>query len=827
MDLPAGISDALIVEAVAARLAGLADVESTVLDPADVHRRIARHVADAVQRAVRSLPEADRMEAGVELANLLVDQIAHRSPRSGIGSGDRIVAPARILESLGVGLPRPLTPLSETVLFTNAPDEPQVGAEIGRELLSADRVDALVAFVKWSGIRLIEEQLREYLESGRKLRLITTTYTGATERTALDRLARMGVGIKISYDNRSTRLHAKAWLFHRNTGFDTAWIGSSNLSKSALVDGLEWNIRASRVATPDIIEKFAGTFDAYWSDPHFEDYDPDRDADRFDDAIGSANRAQPLDFSFVDVRPYPFQQEMLDRLQVERERHGRHRNLVVAATGTGKTIVAALDYRRLREQLDSSRLLFVAHREEILNQSVSAFRAAMRDGSFGELYVRGQRPDRWDHVFASIQSLTAYDPTELDPRHFDVVIVDEFHHAAANTYRALLNHVEPQILLGLTATPERADGQSVLEWFDDRIAVELRLWDALDQDLLVPFHYFGIHDDVDLSALTWSRGGYQTSDLDNLYTGHDARVAKVLEAVNDKIGNPRAMKALGFCVSIAHAEYMAQRFTEAGIPSEAVSADTSPEARAGALRHLRDGSINVVFAVDLFNEGVDVPQVDTVLFLRPTESATIFLQQLGRGLRRADGKSVLTVLDFVGQQHRKFRFDLKYRALTGNNRQELLHQVEEGFPFLPSGCHLDLDRVAREVVLENVKNALPSTWRQRVAELQSLGDVNLAEYLDASGLDLADVYRGGRSWTDHRRAARFERSEPTEWSENLGRAFGRMLHIDDVARLEFYREVLTADCTASGSRMERVPAAPAVHAALVAVGSEREVRHDG
>lgn len=245
----------------------------------------------------------------------------------------------------------PLTPLSETVLFTNAPSEPGVGSEIARELDSADQVDALVAFVRWTGIRLIEDQLRAYLDSGRQLRIITTTYTGATERTALDRLVRMGATVKVSYDNQSTRLHAKAWLFRRNTGFDTAWVGSSNLSRAALVDGLEWNVRASRVTTPDLIDKFAATFDAYWADEHFETYRPDQDADRFDQVVGAARHEVPIDFSFLDVRPYPFQQQMLDQLQVERERHGRWRNLVVAATGTGKTVVAALDYARLKESL--------------------------------------------------------------------------------------------------------------------------------------------------------------------------------------------------------------------------------------------------------------------------------------------------------------------------------------------------------------------------------------------------------------------------------------------------------------------------------------------
>src|SRR5262249_797450 len=216
---------------------------------------------------------------------------------------------------------------------------------------------------------------------------------------------------------------------------------------------------------------------------------------------------------------------------------------------------------------------------------------------------------------------------------FDVVVVDEFHHAAAPTYERMLNHLKPRILLGLTATPERTDGRSVLEWFDGRIAVELRLWDALDRGLLTPFQYFGLHDSTDLSRVQWSRRGYDVTALENLYTGDQARVSLIVQAIQDKITNPRAMRALGFCVSVAHAGFMAREFSRRGLPSVAVSTETSSDDREAALRDLRDGSVNAVFCVDLFNEGDDVPEIDTVLFLRPTDSALVFLQQLGRGLR--------------------------------------------------------------------------------------------------------------------------------------------------------------------------------------------------
>src|SRR5258708_28619155 len=339
----------------------------------------------------------------------------------------------------------------------------------------------------------------------------------------------MGAEVKVSYDTDNTRLHAKAWLFHRFSGFSTVFIGSSNLSTSAMLDGVEWNVRLTQTDAPTIVEKFAATFETYWADPDYERYDPTKDIDKFDTAVrrASADGAQGVAFVGIDVEPWPYQREMVEQLNVEGYRQGRWHNLVVAATGTGKTVVAALDYRRLShrdEPLPWSvkqrplSLLFVAHRREILKQSLSMFRTVLHDGSFGELYVDGAMPNQWRHVFASVQSLRPDVLDRIQPTHFDVVIVDEFHHAAAPTYRNLLEHLRPKVLLGLTATPERTDGEPILAWFGDRIAVELRLWDALDRGLLSPFHYFGVHDNVDLSRLTWRRGRYDGRALENDYT---------------------------------------------------------------------------------------------------------------------------------------------------------------------------------------------------------------------------------------------------------------------------------------------------------------------
>ncbi len=332
-------------------------------------------------------------------------------------------------------------------------------------------------------------------------------------------------------------------------------------------------------------------------------------------------------------------------------------------------------------------------------------------------------------------------------------------------------------------------------WFGGRIAVELRLWEALERGLLAPFQYFGLHDETDLSAVRWKRGtGYDTGALTNIYTGHHARTRIVLRAMIDKVPDVARMRCLGFCVSIDHAEFMAARFNEAGIPSLAITSRSTPEQRRAGLAALRNRDVNVLFTVDLFNEGVDVPEIDTVLFLRPTESATVFLQQLGRGLRLADDKPCLTVLDFIGNQAGEFRFDLRYRALTGVSRRGLAREIEHGFPTLPPGCHIELDRVATEVVMRNVLSALRIDWRGLVAELRRTGDVTLQAFLDEAGLELEDIYRRRRGgWAGLRRTADLERRPPGKDDNRIAGAVGRMLHIDDLERLNFVRDVLDRD----------------------------------
>ena len=802
MELPPGLYESLVTDEIAAALAEMPSgvAEQRRLSPAEAADRIALYIGREVDRALRAVADEDRVTVGLRVAQQLFDALAKLpavDPAARVTDTGQVLR--AVLDRLPDGRPAPLAspliPLLDTTLLTNARIEPSLWSQLNSEIESAAQIDVVMAFIRRSGIRPLVDALRRHCEAGRGLRVLTTTYTGSTEQAALDLLQEIGAQVRVSYDVSGTRLHAKAWLFHRAGEYSTAYVGSSNMTHSAQVTGLEWNVRVSGARNKLVLDQVAAVFDTYWNGGDFLRYEPavfEQEQQR----AGRDRSGPTVILSPIELQPRPFQERLLELLQVSRS-EGHHRNLLVAATGTGKTVMAALDYASLRDHLPRARLLFVAHREEILDQSMATFRYALRDPSFGEKWVRGHRPERFEHVFASIQSLSSRGVESLPPNHFDVVVVDEFHHAAASSYQALLERVEPRQLLGLTATPERSDGLPILHWFDDRIAAELRLWDAIDEQYLAPFLYYGIHDGVDLSDIPWRRGqGYDIDALTNVYTSSDAWVRLVIAQIRQYV-DTSAMRCLGFCVSVEHARYMAERFRRQGIPSVAIWGQTPPSARQEALRDLASGHVKVVFSVDLFNEGVDVPNIDCVLMLRPTESPTLFLQQLGRGLRKAPGKAFCTVLDFVGQHRREFRFDRRYRALLGGGRRDLEHAVQQQFPYLPAGCSMQLDRKATEIVLRSIREAIPSRWPSKVDELRSLRrqrpQITLRTYLDETGLELDDIYQGNKSWSDLVETAGGPVATAGPHEAALRRAIGRTLHTDDRPRLETYRGLLTRD----------------------------------
>ena len=448
-ELKPGLYETLLTGALESQLAEAitaatsADVRALI--DAEAADRFSRHIGAVVARAIEAAPENERARVAVSIAKKLVELLSSLSQAVDL-QRDLPIDPGQVLAAIlrrkpdgsPETLEAPLTPLLDTTLLTNSRGEPAVGHELRAEIHSSDSVDVVMAFVRWSGIRPMMDVLRRHCEAGKRLRMVTTTYTNSTELRALDELSALGAEIKISYDTASTRLHAKAWLFHRRSGYSTAYIGSSNLTHSAMVTGLEWNVRVSGVRNPDVVAKMNAVFESYWASGDFVTFDREEFLRRTE----TTERDGAPYLSPIEIELRPFQERLLEQVELARAA-GRHRNLLVSATGTGKTVMAAVDYARLRTRLSRYRLLFVAHRQEILDQSRATFGHALRDMSFGELWVRGQRPSRFEHVFASIQSLNSSGIESIDPTHFDVVIVDEFHHAAAPSYQTLLDSIEP------------------------------------------------------------------------------------------------------------------------------------------------------------------------------------------------------------------------------------------------------------------------------------------------------------------------------------------------------------------------------------------------
>lgn len=827
-ELPAGFYD-LVLSDRAGRTIDSATSQTRPLDIGE-SARLAELLQRQLTGVLNDLADGDSIQPQLALVNGLLSELRRQLSPEAAASLELVADPPSVLTSVlrhGLHPEPPQTGLTLPWLFTAGKGTPSLLSELRRELGAAEQVDILVSFITVSGLRKLRDVLTRISALGAdgrppiRIRVLTTTYIGATEAAAVDELARLpGCEVRVSLDGRRTRLHAKAWIFHRDTGFGSAYVGSANLTGAALIGGLEWTVKFTERTQAELYTRAIAHFDTLWEDPEFQHYDPDNESHRVAlmRALGrEAGGTQTTLVSFFELQPKTYQQDMLEQLGAERI-HGRTRNLLVAATGTGKTVVAAFDYRRTCEQMHSRpRLLFVAHRIEILQQALRTYREVLRDGGFGQLLGGTFAPASHEHLFATIDSLASKGLlAELGADYWHTVVIDECHRIASNRFDALASSIAPKVLLGLTATPERTDGRPIAPYFDPRPdgspAVELRLWDALDLQLLAPFEYYACDDETNFSDVPWNRVGEQQA-ISALVSNNDLRARLVLREWHRLSASPRAGRALVFCVTVEHAIFMADIFNRAGLPTLCVHGGTPAEERRAARSLLEKGEVCALVTVDLYNEGVDLPSVDTLLLLRPTQSALLFQQQLGRGLRLHPGKETCLVLDFVGQHNAEFRYERLLSTITGQSRRELVRSLEHEFSALPAGCHVQLQHQVRERVLANLRRHVHQHWRHLKSELQTLTALRgsaptLGEFIHEQGIALSDVYRDGTraGWSSLKRDAGLLVAEPGPEEEYFSRRFASLCHRDAPNQIDALR--VAADRSATpGAALAQADAA--------------------
>ncbi len=811
-----GLYEEVINKGLGEELDGSQDklIKSAPIDKAEAAKILSKYITQVVERGLDNIVDnGGDIQSQIELTNKIVSTIRTETRESDFDSlsvdkrAEQLLALLDKTNSIyGINeraeIVRPVTSIAQSSLFTGAVHEPQMGTELKKEIASCDRIDFLVSFIKWSGLRIIYEDLKTFTANGGKLRILTTSYMGATDIKSIEMLSQLpNTEIKVSYDTKRTRLHAKTYIFYRNTGFTTAYVGSSNLSNAAMTSGCEWNVKVTAQDLPDTIKKICATFESYWNSDEFELYTPEQH-DKLRVAIIRERGVDngPDVAYFFDVTPYPYQQEILDKIQAERQIRGNFKNLIVAATGTGKTVISAFDYKNFCKELGRpANLLFVAHREEIIKQSIATFRGILKDNNFGDLFVGNEKPASLNNLFVSIQTFNSRTLTSVTtPDFYDYIIVDEFHHAAAHSYQEVLTYYKPKVLLGLTATPERMDGKSILEYFNNRITAEIRLPEAIDRKLLCPFQYFGVTDEVDLSDLKWERGGYNRKELSNVYTINQAvacrRANLIIQSIFKYVTDINEVKGLGFCVSKEHAKFMSDYFNSKNIPSMYLVSETSDEERNGAKKRLVEGYVRFIFVVDIYNEGVDIPEVNTVLFLRPTESLTIFLQQLGRGLRLCEGKDCLTVLDFIGQANKNYNFESKFAALLDDTSRGVISELNNGFVSAPKGCYIQLEKLAKEYILNNIKASFGAT-AGLISKLSSFEEtsglpLNLANFVEYNHLDIRTIYAHENSFSRLSARACVRDNFTEDGEEIITKALARICAINSRRWLKFLLNTL-------------------------------------
>ena len=658
---------------------------------------------------------------------------------------------------------RPLDPHlppdhNSALLTTGGLDDPLLPKLIDA-INRAKEIEITVAFIRVSGLNLLFPALTDAVDRGANVKVLTSDYLDVTDPQALRELMLLkdrNADIRIYQCDGQQSFHMKSYIFIRTHDGEQvegcAYVGSSNISKAALTSGHEWNLQLMCKGQSDdpyvqqfahIRSQFKGIFSHRLVSPLSHEW-IDQYLKRRRKMRLVAVEAEEL----IEVpTPSDIQTEALQALQQTR-RDGYQRGLVVLATGLGKTWLAAFD----TQQYKAEKVLFVAHRQEILLQAQKTFVRIRPDARTG-FYNGQQRDNDADMLFASVQTLGRMEHLEqFDRNHFDYIVVDEFHHAGAQTYRDLLKYFQPGFLLGLTATPERTDQADILSLCDSNLVFERNLSYGINARLLSPFHYYGINDKyVDYDEIPWRNGKFVTHALENAFATRK-RADHILSQWREK----RQQRTLAFCISKRHADFMASVFDRAGYNAVAVYSDSAVR-RHEALSQLEQGQLDILFSVDLFNEGTDLPAIDTVLMLRPTESKILFLQQLGRGLRLHKGKQHLVVIDFIGN-HTSFL--TKPVALhNGHSIRQVARQIVDQNSVLPDGCFANYDPEVIDFLNRIARKQKAGITDEYLSLKLLLGDrserpeqsnrptaTEFYHYLSEIGTDFSKVRSGYGSW---------------------------------------------------------------------------------
>lgn len=556
-----------------------------------------------------------------------------------------------------------------------------------------------VAFVNFSGLQLLLDALNEAKYRGVEGRIITSTYLNFTEPKALEKLKRFeNIFTKVFVADRQIGFHTKAYIFEYEDYFKVI-IGSSNITQSALKSNVEWNVEIISKNDETFIQQVISEFNTLWDRSIIADDFFLQDYKKF---LANLKRVSLSRTAVYEKSEYIIPNSMQKRAMANLERLrdiGERKALVIAATGTGKTYMSAFDVKSVRPK----RLLFIVHREEILTKTKEAYEKLLPNMEITFGMLTGTRKDfDADYIFASIQTISRH-YNIFDQNTFDYIIYDEAHHVAADSYQRVIDYFDPEFMLGMTATPERGDSRSIFEDFDFNVALEVRLHDALEDDIVVPFHYFGITDidEIDLSDVS-----IDDVDMITKRLKVNERVDFIIKKMKFYSHDGKTRKCLGFCASLEHARYMSEEFNKRGIPSVYLSGkdDPSTPIRQDAINRLEDSDdeLQVIFTVDIFNEGVDIPSVNTVLMLRPTNSPIVFIQQLGRGLRKYQDKTFLTVLDFIGNHAKAFLIAVALHGSRYYDKESLKVAISTGFAHLPGATHIQMDKISQERILAQI-----------------------------------------------------------------------------------------------------------------------------